>query len=308
LKSLILAGLLMLFGNSVQARAFDVLNPVVNPGGTVVVKIEPNWLGPEISLYIPALDKKYLPNKNGLVFIGIGLKVQPDTYIFYLINHDTNERYWDYGVFEILEPVYIKKTRRSSFTGQPKPRTDPQKKTIDGAFVSNQLTEDLTDGRSYIDPLDLTRNFVDGFGFIYENNPYRTHDGVDLRAPVGTPIKAINRGKVVLVAKRFRNEGNMLILDHGLGIFSVYMHLSRFGKVEVLNRSKKSKKISRRDIKAGDFVERGQVIGLTGRTGAGAGRDPHLHLSIKILDVNAKIPDTYVDPLYFIYAVNRYLN
>ena len=75
----------------------------------------------------------------------------------------------------------------------------------------------------------------------------------------------------------------MVILSHGLGIFSVYMHLSKF------------------EVKLGETVKRGQLVALTGRTGTGINRgDEHLHFSIKIRDA-------YVDPLEFIDIANEVL-
>src|SRR3989344_7792556 len=92
---------------------------------------------------------------------------------------------------------------------------------------------------------------------------------------------AVNSGRVILVAKKFRQEGNMVIVNHGLGIFSVYMHLSKF------------------NVKEGDVVGRGQLVAWSGHTGAGV-REPHLHFGVKI-------HDSYVDSLRFIEIVNSVL-
>ena len=88
-----------------------------------------------------------------------------------------------------------------------------------------------------------------------------THKGVDFRAPPGTPVYAVDRG-VVRVAKYYATYGNTVIVDHGLGLLSMYMHLSKLS------------------VTAGQLILRGQQIGLSGETGYAEG--PHLHLSIRL--------------------------
>lgn len=82
------------------------------------------------------------------------------------------------------------------------------------------------------------------------------HLGLDFAGTVGEPVRATNRGRVALVAP-FYLAGNVVYLDHGEGLISAYFHLSRT------------------DVKLGDIVERGQIIGAVGKTGRVTG--PHLH-------------------------------
>jgi murein DD-endopeptidase MepM/ murein hydrolase activator NlpD len=102
------------------------------------------------------------------------------------------------------------------------------------------------------------------------------HGGTDFRAKVGTAVKASNSGVVKLVKNRFY-AGNSIIIDHGKGIFSSYYHLSKF------------------KVKKGDFVKKGQIIALSGKTGRITG--PHLHFGIRVYGVN-------VDPIQFIKTIN----
>ncbi len=87
------------------------------------------------------------------------------------------------------------------------------------------------------------------------------HSGVDLKAAEGTSIKAANRGQVVLVADQFFG-GLSIVIDHGGGIHSMYLHLS---KVSVI---------------AGQVVGKGDIIGLSGSSGRATG--PHLHFGIRL--------------------------
>ncbi len=98
---------------------------------------------------------------------------------------------------------------------------------------------------------------------IYNNRPRSTHGGVDIAAPMGDPIRAANSGRVVLASYLYFG-GKTVILDHGLGIFSSYGHMSKLL------------------VKRGDSVGKGDRIGLAGSTGRSTG--PHLHWSVRIYD------------------------
>jgi murein DD-endopeptidase MepM/ murein hydrolase activator NlpD len=105
------------------------------------------------------------------------------------------------------------------------------------------------------------RNF--GHRRVFNGQPRAPHSGADLTAATGTPIRASNRGRVTL-AKDLYYSGNAVFIDHGQGVHSTYLHLSRI------------------DVAVGDIVEHGQVIGLAGATGRVTG--PHLHWGVRVLD------------------------
>ncbi len=86
------------------------------------------------------------------------------------------------------------------------------------------------------------------------------HRGMDFRAASGTPVAAANSGKVVLARKLFY-EGNCVIVDHGQGLMTLYMHLSRIA------------------VSEGSTVRKGQRLGLSGATGRVTG--PHLHFAVR---------------------------
>lgn len=97
---------------------------------------------------------------------------------------------------------------------------------------------------------------------IYKGEPGAYHSGVDVARPTGTPIIAPADGVVTLAAQQeFTLEGKLLMLDHGMGLNSAFLHLSRI------------------DVKVGDVVRRGQTIGAIGTTGRSTG--PHLHWGMK---------------------------
>ncbi|WP_353218228.1 M23 family metallopeptidase, partial [Sandarakinorhabdus sp.] len=92
---------------------------------------------------------------------------------------------------------------------------------------------------------------------VYGDVPASYHSGMDIAAPSGTAIRAPIPGIVRLAAGPFSLEGNIIILDHGRGLHSAMLHLSRI------------------DVKAGDIIAQGQIIGAIGTTGRSTG--PHLH-------------------------------
>ena len=103
---------------------------------------------------------------------------------------------------------------------------------------------------------------TDSFGVrrMYNGKLASIHKGMDFRAHTGTPVHAGNSGIVVL-AQRLYYEGNCVVIDHGLGVFSLSMHLSRI------------------DVRPGEHVETGQKVGLSGATGRVTG--PHLHWAVR---------------------------
>lgn len=97
---------------------------------------------------------------------------------------------------------------------------------------------------------------------VYQGVPGSFHSGVDVALPSGAPVLAPASGVVVLAAERpFTLEGNLLIIDHGAGLNSAFLHLSRI------------------DVREGDRVAAGQLVGRVGATGRATG--PHLHWGLR---------------------------
>jgi len=116
-------------------------------------------------------------------------------------------------------------------------------------------------------PGELSSAF--GVRRVYNGQPRSQHKGLDLRGAAGTPVLAMSDGMVAL-AEDLYFSGNVVYLDHGLGVFSIYAHLSAI------------------DVRPGQQVARGQMLGKVGSTGRSTG--PHLHLGCYALG-------TAVDPV-----------
>lgn len=113
---------------------------------------------------------------------------------------------------------------------------------------------------SFIRPVRGRVSGVFGSQRILNGKPRRPHYGVDFAAPKGTPIEAPAPGVVTLVDKDMYFTGGTVILDHGHGISSVFIHLSRI------------------DVSVGQRLDQGEVIGAVGATGRATG--PHLHWGV----------------------------
>ncbi len=154
-----------------------------------------------------------------------------------------------------------------------------QSKSFDDLITLAMRKEEMLRSIPAIMPIsnkDLTRT-ASGFGLrihpIYKIIKF--HAGMDFTAPTGTDIYATGDGTIAAVISSKRGLGNHVIIDHGFGYSSIYAHLESF------------------NVRRGQKVKRGDVIGFVGSTGTSVA--PHLHYEIKLNGVN-------VDP------VNYYFN
>lgn len=122
-------------------------------------------------------------------------------------------------------------------------------------FASKADGDDFADG--FVMPLVATRVSSRFGGQRFLNGvPSRPHYGADMAAPVGTPVKAPAAGLVSFAETGLHYEGGLIMIDHGQGLVSLYLHLSEVA------------------VKAGDRLTRGQHIGAVGQEGRATG--PHL--------------------------------
>lgn len=117
-------------------------------------------------------------------------------------------------------------------------------------------------------PVHATATASFGTRRMFNGKLASVHKGMDFRARTGTPIHASNSG-VVILAEMLYFEGNCVVIDHGLGLYTIAMHLSKI------------------DVHDGEHVAKGQLLGLSGATGRVTG--PHLHWAVRW-------GDAYLDP------------
>jgi murein DD-endopeptidase MepM/ murein hydrolase activator NlpD len=151
--------------------------------------------------------------------------------------------------------------------------TDEQKAQItEGQKVKqdylNRVTPEREWSGGFTAPAEAAISDVFGSQRIFNGVAQSPHLGLDFRVPSGTPVAAMNDGTVVL-ARPLYFEGNFVVIDHGQGLLTLYLHLSEF------------------KVNEGGRVKRGQIIGLSGGTGRATG--PHLHVAVRW-------QGTYLDP------------
>jgi murein DD-endopeptidase MepM/ murein hydrolase activator NlpD len=145
-------------------------------------------------------------------------------------------------------------------------RIDAESKETAAIFESGATSRLWT---TFVRPVPQPANSAFGTRSVFNGQRRNAHSGADFLSPAGTPVKAAASGRVRL-AKNLYYSGNTVIIDHGLGVFSLFAHLSRI------------------DVAAGDTVTESTVIGLVGATGRVTG--PHLHWTVRVAGAR-------VDPL-----------
>jgi murein DD-endopeptidase MepM/ murein hydrolase activator NlpD len=128
--------------------------------------------------------------------------------------------------------------------------------------VFNQVRMQRLWHHPFIRPVEGEITSAFGLRRILNDQERSPHNGVDIRAPEGTEVCACNDG-IVVFAQELYLEGKTIIMDHGFGLYSIYMHLSEMR------------------VKEGEAVGIGDCIGLVGATGRVTG--PHLHWGVKLL-------------------------
>lgn len=209
---------------------------------------------------------------RGLVFIGLDLGIPPGSYPLSVIVERSG------GAREILRRDIVVEAKefpskklwvKESFAVPPKAVEERIAREAElVAAVYSRITSRWLGHGDFMLPHDgkAFPNF--GQRRIYNNKPRSTHSGVDIAAPMGAPIRAANAGKVVLASDLYLS-GRTVIIDHGLGVFTSYGHMSK-----IL-------------VKRGADVAKGDILGKAGSTGRSTG--PHLHWA-------ARITDARVDP------------
>jgi murein DD-endopeptidase MepM/ murein hydrolase activator NlpD len=179
-------------------------------------------------------------------------------------------------IFAIPIPI-VRADRATSELSVPKRYVEPDARTrariereraIKAAALGIVTPERLFRGR-FAAPVALGTSEGYGVERVFNGKRQSVHFGLDYHAPRGTPVRAVNAGRIVL-ARDFFYEGRCVAIDHGRGLITLYLHLSRL------------------DVKEGARVVKGQRLGLSGSSGRATG--PHLHLAVRWQGI-------YLDPI-----------
>lgn len=234
---------------------------------TIVLRDEPG------TGVVRFMDREVPMHRRGeglRAILGVPLDAKPGKYPYLLLlEGDAGGRTVE-GSLIVVDGGY----RTDTITLPPKSR-DP--KLLEIMRQENRVVQEVLDRRSetqkwagiFKRPVPGRVTSTYGNRRVYKGLRQGTHRGVDLAGAEGSKVVAPAAGRVVL-ARNFTTLGGTLVIDHGLGVFSIYMHLSAF------------------DAAPGDEVGEGAVIARVGQTGMVTG--PHLHWSIVLNDIR-------VDPM-----------
>jgi hypothetical protein len=241
-------------GPVAQGEVARLLVQGVPAGATV----QGSWQGESIGFF---------PQGGGVedALIGVDLRLAPGTYPLEVSLRDHGEKpiIWrdtlqvvakDYGVEHLQLP------ERMVTLG---PKTLKRVRAEEARFAAvwgKQSPERYWSG-PFLRPLPGSLLAPFGRARVINGEPRSPHTGVDLKAALGEPVLASNGGRVALVGEFFFS-GRSVVIDHGLGLYTMYFHLSAV------------------KVKTGERVERGAVIGLAGATGRASG--PHLHWGVRL--------------------------
>ena len=219
------------------------------------------------------------------VLVGIDLAVAPGTYRIAIESSATRTR------FPLLVTARKFATRTLNvdpeFVNPPPsavPRIQREAKELERIWQTSTSPKLWQGG--FVPPVPQPANSAFGTRTILNGELRSPHSGADFGSPTGTPIKAPNAGRVVL-ADSLYYTGNTIVIDHGLGLYSLFAHLSEVG------------------VHVEDLVKTGDVIGAVGATGRVTG--PHLHWSVRVngarvdpvslLEANLLAPKSLIDRL-----------
>jgi murein DD-endopeptidase MepM/ murein hydrolase activator NlpD len=181
---------------------------------------------------------------------------------------DVEERKWAISRIDGLPPSQV-----DDFTPQQLAEIEASTARKEAGDASRAPLTGFTE--RFALPVDGRKTTAFGAQRILNGVEKRPHYGVDLAAPIGTPIHAPADGVVALADSDLYFEGAMIVLDHGQGFLSKYLHVSRI------------------DVEPGERVRRGQRIGAVGSRGRSTG--PHLCWRLKWRDRN-------LDPMQWLAA------
>ena len=238
----------------------------VQPGELVVVSIRglAGAQAPSVSAFGRPIPAFPVGTSEWRALVGIDLGAAPGTYRL------------------TVKPGTPRGARPSTTVLRVRPKTFPVRSLeVDESFVNpppeveERIAREAAELRRLFAKVSAERLWAGGFAApvseppnsrfgsrsIFNGAPRSPHSGADFPSPAGAPVHAPNAGRVVL-ARALYFSGNTVVLDHGLGLFSLLAHLDSM------------------EVKEADRVERGDVIGRVGATGRVTG--PHLHWAIRL--------------------------
>ncbi len=242
------------------------------PGGIAIIDLGEQTLMPHFTFQGKKVASVKRDNKWSLI-VGLPLSLKTKEYV--VQGHLGNKN----ALIKHFIKIKPKKYKTQKITIKNKRKVNPYASDMDRIIreksikakarkTFTQIKPDI----NFIQPVDgiLTGSY--GKRRVFNGQKRRPHSGMDIAADTGVPVKSAAAGKVIQTGNFFFS-GNMVYVDHGQGLISLYAHLDKI------------------NVKVGDQLKQGDIVGLVGATGRVTG--PHLHWSIGL-------NQTWIDPSLFI--------
>lgn len=223
-----------------------------------VRKLSGSWLGHDVAFSLDANGKSWF------ALAGVSRETKPGSYPLALHAESGTG-----GVISFEKKISVARQRYprvllkvpGKYTA---PNPDDQREIAQDKEIKADAFKTVSSERewkgSFAPPVNAEISDVFGVERVFNGSVQSTHQGLDFRVPTGTEVAAVNSGRVILARPLFF-EGNCIVIDHGQGLLTLYLHLSKFL------------------AKEGEEVSKGQPIGASGGTGRATG--PHLHLAVR---------------------------
>jgi len=256
----------MSLGFAAPARAADDLalpRDTRVPGGIAVLDLGAGTESPGAVFYGGYRVPVVRTEDGWKAIVGIPLATEPGRQVVKLVTPSASDKGREVA-FDVAPKAYAtQKLTVDARKADPLPedlkRIDAESERTERALAT--YTESRSPTWRWTVPVPGERSDSYGKRRVFNGLPRKPHSGMDIAAPTGTPIRNPAAGRVVESGDFFFN-GNTVFVDHGQGVLTMYCHLSRI------------------DVKTGDMVKEGDVLGLVGATGRVTG--PHLHWGVSV--------------------------
>lgn len=277
MKSARIAGVCLALGMAAaQVRGIELPRPSAVPGGVVLLPIAPDASAPNQAPAVTYDSQRVMVLKQSghwIAVVGIPLSTQPGESSVSVESSPGAPPVK--RSFQIKSKDYVTQKLTVARSKVDLSDADVARSSSEQVHLQTVLgtfTEQLPSSLKLLPPIAGVRTSSFGSRRIFNGEARNPHSGMDIAGPTGMPVHAAADGRVIDTGNYFFS-GNAVLIDHGDGLITLYCHLSAI------------------EVRAGDVVHTGQIIGKVGATGRVTG--PHLHFGVAL-------NHAFVDPALFL--------